>query len=208
MANMRKITLSIFKSSRSILLCMALLSCTAALAEPTFKTHYRYFDIGGTNIEALWHDINRKGPKSNKGVGHAGYTSFDLENSVGIIPKGGQCQITSIKFHLTSTVQLPKWTDEHNSDREMQFYWQAFSSDVKRHEDQHVEIARQSILDLEQKLLKLRPQKSCKPLKRKIRNTINASARARDREQNAFERKEIRGQKDRLTKMIEELRNN
>lgn len=207
MTGKRKITLSVFGNFGSALLCLFLASSNAAFAEPTFTTEYKYFEIAGTSIEALWYDINKKGPKSNKGVGHAGYTSFGFDNFVGIIPKDGQCQITSINFHLTSTVQLPKWTDEHKSDREMQIYWQAFSNDVKRHEDQHVEIARQSILDLEQKLLKLRAQKSCKPLKRKIRNTINASARSRDRAQNTFERKEIRGQKDRLTNMIEELRN-
>lgn len=204
---MRKIILSIFKSCRPILLCLVLASSGTALAEPTFTTNYKYFKIGGTNIEALWYDINAKGPKSNKGVGHAGYTSFDFENSVGIKPKDGLCQIISIKFHLTSTVQLPKWIDERKSDKDMKIYWKAFSSDVKRHEDQHVDIARQSILNLEQKLLKLKPRKSCKVLKKKIRNAINASAKTRDREQNAFERKEIRGQKDRLTTMIEELRN-
>lgn len=207
MGNMQKIALSLLNSSRPILLCLLLASSNSALAEPTFTTKYKYFEIGGTNIEALWYDINKKGPKSNKGVGHAGYTSFDFENSVGIIPKGGQCQITSIKFHLTSKVQLPKWIDGRKSDREMKIYWKAFSSDVKRHEDQHVEIARQSIIKLEQELLKLKPRKSCKVLKKKIRNAINASAKTRDREQNAFERKEIRGQKDRLTNLVEELRN-
>lgn len=204
---MRKIAFPTLKSFCSILLCLFLGSSNSALAEPTFTTKYEYFKIGGTSIEALWYDINEKGPKSNKGVGHAGYTSFDFDNSVGIVPRGGLCQITSIKFHLTSKVQLPKWIDANNSDEEMKIFWKAFSGDVKRHEDQHVEIARQSIIKLEQKLLELKSERSCNVLKRKIRNTINASAKTRDREQNAFERKEIRGQKDRLTDLVEELRN-
>lgn len=207
MSDMGKITLSILKSLCSVFLCLFLSSTNPTSAEPTFTTKYKYFEVGGNSIEALWFGINQKGPKSNKGVGHAGYTSFDFKNSVGIIPRDGQCQITSIEFHLTSTVQLPKWLDGPNSEREMNNYWKALSSDVKRHEDQHVEIARQSIIRLEQDLLALKPNKSCKVLKRKIRNTINASARTRNRDQNAFERKEIRGQKKRLTDLMEELRN-
>lgn len=208
MCNMQKITLSILTSFCSVLLGLLLASSSSAFAEPKFTTKYKYFDIGGTNHEALWFDINKKGPKSNRGVGHAGYTTFKFKNSVGIIPKNGLCQITSIDFHLTSTVQLPKWIDGRKSDNEMKIYWKALSSDVKRHEDQHVEIARQSILNLERKLLEIKPHKSCKVLKRKIRNTINASEKMLDRQQNTFERKEVRGQKERLTKLVEQFQSN
>lgn len=204
---MGKFILSKLLVPYTALLCLSLAASSPASAEPTFSTKYNYFEIGGTNIRDLWFDINAKGPKSKMGIGHAGYTSFDFDNSVGIVPKGGKCQITSINFHLTSIVQLPKWTDERNSDEEMKLYWKAFSADVKRHEDQHVEIARQSILKLEQKLLELQPNKSCKVLKKQIRNIINKSAQARNRDQNAFERKEVRGQKNRLTQLVEELRN-
>lgn len=201
--------LSISKSVIPFLFGTYLASFSFALAEPTFSTKYKYFEVGGTTYQDLWLDINTKGPKSNLGIGHAGYTTFKFEkNLVGIIPKNGLCQITTIEYHLTSTVLLPKWTDGHKSGQQMKILWKALFSDVKRHEDQHVEIAKQSIIELENALLKIKPNKSCKILKRKIRNTIRASEKTRSRRQNSFERKEIRGQKKRLSELVEHFQSN
>lgn len=173
-------------------------------AQPTFSKNYQKFNINGLTSSEIWESIHKNGPRSNLGigVGHAGFTSFRFDNSVKFAPANNRCSIIEIKFHLTSIVELPAWTDQKRASRSVQIYWKALASDVRRHEDGHVEIAEQSIEKLYGDLQKIKPQRTCDSLKQKIQATIKLSEVARNRAQNAFERKEMRGQRKRLNNLI------
>lgn len=177
-----------------------------SLAQPTFSTNYQSFNVKGLTQVELWKDIQTNGPRSRLGIGSAGYTSFRFDNKVNIVPRNGKCIISSIEFHLTSIVELPNWTDYDAASADLQIYWQALSSDVRRHEDGHVEIAEASISKLYQDLSKITPQRNCDVLKRKVRTIIKRSEVTRNRAQNAFERKEVRGQRKRLTNLVRALK--
>jgi len=176
---------------------------SSANAETRFSTSYEFFDIGGTTIEELWYDIETKGP--GKGRGHAGYTTFDLENEVKYRRENGMCSIANIIFTMHSTVQLPNWTDKNKSDRNMQIYWQALFSDVKRHEEEHVRIAHEAIIDLQKKSAALKPQKSCNTIAKQVTLLAQRNRSALNRAQNIFERAEMRGQRKRMEALIRDL---
>lgn len=190
----------IFLASFSLALCFN------ANAETRFSTSYEFFDISGTSLDQLWLSISEKGPGKNSG--HAGYTTFKLKNEVKYRREDGVCSIASIVFTMHSTVQLPNWTDKNNSDRDMQIYWQALFSDVKKHEEEHVRIAHEAIIDLQKQSAALKPQKSCNTLARKISGLASKNRIMLNRAQNIFERAEMRGQRKRIENLIRELRSN
>lgn len=196
------------KNARAVFAIAAVfyLHAPSLSAQPTFSTSYQNFNVSGLSQSELWKSIQTDGPRSRLGIGSAGYTSFRFDNSVGILPRGGQCVISQIKFDLLSIVELPRWTDYDAADQALQIYWQALSSDVRRHEDGHVQIAEASILKLYNDLSKVAPQPNCDLLKRKVRAIIKRSEVARNRAQNAYERKEMRGQRQRLTDLVRALK--
>lgn len=175
-------------------------------AEPIFSTHYQNFNISGQSQTEIWQSIRKNGPRSSSslgiGIGHPGYTSFRFDNSVKFAPSSNRCSIIDIKFHLTSIVELPNWTDQKHASRDVQIFWQALSSDVRRHEHGHVDIAERSIKKLYYDLQKIKPQRSCDQIKQKIQATIKRSEIARNRSQNAFEHKEMSGQRQRLDNLV------
>lgn len=188
------------------LLSFALIN--TASAKTSFTTAYSYFNIHGTSVENIWKSINTNGPKSKKGVGHAGYTSFKLNSPVKFVTKNGKCHISSARFTMQSNIQLPKWLDRSRASSDLKIYWKALFNDVKRHEEEHVKIAEAAIVRLSKAVNALKPQKNCKKLNQKISRLANANRRKLNRAQNSFERKEIRGQKARINKLIKSYKTN
>ncbi|WP_162652691.1 DUF922 domain-containing protein [Lentilitoribacter sp. Alg239-R112] len=190
-----------------MLLTLGLLQQTS-YAKTSFSKSYKYYEIGGTTIEDFWRNVALYGPRANRKFGVVGLTTFKLDIPYRYSNKNGKCQLTSVEIKLRSTISLPKWVDKSRSDKDMRIFWKALSGDVKRHEEKHVSIAESSFKALEMAILNIKPQRNCKALKKKINALSKQSERARNRAQNNFERDEIRGQKKRLSGLIELLRSN
>lgn len=184
------------------LMLLVILS-TSAHAQTSYSTKYSTFNVGGTSVEQIWQSIQKNGPRSKLGIGHAGYTTFDLKSPVRFITKNGKCHISSTSFTMVSSIQLPKWTDQAKAPESVRIFWKALYSDVKRHEEDHVRIAEEAITKLANLVKKLKPQRNCDVMNRKISRLASANRRQLNRAQNKFERAEIRGQRKRIADLIQ-----
>ena len=70
----------------------------SAHAQTNYSTKYSTFNVGGTSVEQIWQSIQQNGPRSKLGIGHAGYTTFDLQSPVRFVTKNGKCHISSTSF--------------------------------------------------------------------------------------------------------------
>lgn len=174
-----------------------------AVAQTNFSTKYSTFNVGGTSVEQIWQSIQKNGPRSKLGIGHAGYTTFNLQSPVKFVTKNGKCHISAAKFTMVSSIQLPKWTGRAQSADSVRVFWKALYSDVKRHEEDHVRIAEDAITKLANSVKKLKPQKNCDVMNRKISRLASSNRRQLNRAQNKFERSEMRGQRKRIAKLIQ-----
>ncbi len=184
------------------LMTLFVLSTTSS-AQTSYSTKYSTFNVGGTSVEQIWQSIQKNGPRSNLGIGHAGYTTFDLESPVRFITKNGKCHISAAKFTMVSSIQLPKWIDNSKSPESVRIFWNALYSDVKRHEEDHVRIAEDAITELANSVKNLKPQRNCDVMNRKISRLASANRRQLNRAQNKFERSEMRSQRKRIADLIQ-----
>ena len=183
-------------------LMLSAMSALPAFSETKISRSFENFYIGGTSIENIWKEVSIKGIPDPFGIRRIGYTSFKQTIASKFVTKNGRCHLTSVTINFHSNVKIPRWTDAKIASRDVQIYWKALSSDVERHELDHVLIAEAAVKKLDQAISKLKPRKNCKAFNRKIAQLEKISRNKLNRAQNTFERKEVRAQNKRLQKLI------
>ena len=151
------------------LLAASLLGLTAlpAPAESLSKT-YSYFSVGGTTLDELEDQLNRRGPQvKTTGRRHPGATQMQFNTRLGYAEQGRYCRITEATVTVKAKVILPRWRQRGKAEQDVRLIWDTLSDDIKRHEEQHVMIAQNHARDLERKLLRLGRQRSCASRDRK-----------------------------------------
>ncbi|RVD53661.1 DUF922 domain-containing protein, partial [Mesorhizobium sp. M2D.F.Ca.ET.140.01.1.1] len=76
------------------------------------------------------------------------------------------------------------------ADPEVRLFWDTLSADIKRHEERHVEIAKNHARELEDALRATYPQKTCEAAKAKAAEISAAVLAKHDRAQVQFDRVE------------------
>jgi predicted secreted Zn-dependent protease len=186
------------------LLAASLLGLTAlpAAAESLTKT-YSYFSVGGTTLDELEDQLNRRGPQvKSTGRRHPGATQMQFNTRLGYSEKNGSCRITEATVTVKAKVILPRWRQRGKAEQDIRLIWDTLSSDIKRHEEQHVTIARSYARELEQKLLKLGRQKSCAVAGEKAKVTADKVLAKHDRAQEKFDLNESANFEKRLLKLL------
>ena len=188
-----------------ILLAASLL-CLAALpasAESLTKT-YSYFSVGGTTLDELEDQLNRRGPKvKSTGRRHPSATQMQFNTRLGYTEKGGRCRVTEANVTVKAKVILPRWRQRGRADQDIRLIWDTLSDDIKRHEEQHVVIARKHARQLEQKLVRLGRQKSCAIAAEKAKATADRLLEKHDKAQAKFDRTESANFEKRLLKLMQ-----
>src|SRR5690606_21994303 len=110
-------------------------------------------------------ELAEHGPQiSDTGVRHSGATKIKLGGSVTYQDTGSECRVKDAVVKLETHLTLPRWTNRSRADRKTVLIWDTLSSDIKRHEERHAEIARQWARKLERALEALRPQPDCQKM--------------------------------------------
>lgn len=146
-----------------ILLSASLLGCAVqpSSAETVSKS-YSYFWVGGTTLDELENELNKRGPKlKSTGQRHPGATRMQFNTRLGYAEKQGHCSIVEAKVTVNANVILPRWRKRARADQDARLVWDALSIDIKRHENQHVRIARYYAQKLERSLMRVGRQKDC-----------------------------------------------
>jgi predicted secreted Zn-dependent protease len=174
------------------LLCALMLALAAqpAGAANLVKT-YSYYSIGGSTLDDIENQLSKRGPAvKSTGMRHPGATQMAFTTRIGYAEKSNSCRIVTAAVTVKVKVILPEWRRPRKAGADVRLFWDTLSSDIKRHEERHVEIAKNHASELEQALRSTYPQKTCQAAKANAA-AITASILAKhDRAQMQFDRVE------------------
>ncbi len=175
----------------------------AASAEVVVEKSTTYFQIGGRTAADIDAELARKGPFTQaSGSRHPGATQIRFGGDLTYTRRGNRCAIDDVRVTVETKLILPRWKNRKQASREMALLWDALSADIKRHEERHAEIARQHAKQLEQRLLKLRPERDCEILQDRVATVTDEVTLAHDEAQMRFDMIESRNFQDRMLRIL------
>ena len=90
-----------------------------APAESLTKT-YSYFSVGGTTLDELEDQLNRRGPQvKSTGRRHPGATQMQFNTRLGYAERSGYCRVTEATVTVKAKVILPRWRQRGNADQDV-----------------------------------------------------------------------------------------
>lgn len=177
------------KSKLILAFSLAMLAWPADAASVA-KT-YSYFSVGGTTLEEIQQQLDVRGPKvKTTGRRHPGATQMEFTTKIGYADRDGVCAIARATVTVKVKVILPRWTRPGRAQEDVRLVWDTLSSDIKRHEESHVVIAKNHARELEQALKGIGRQKSCQLAAAKAKATSENILTRHDRAQDEFDRVE------------------
>ena len=174
-----------------------------AASAANISKSYSYFSIGGSTLDEIEDELARHGPLlKSSGSRHPGATRMQFTTRIGYQDEGRSCRIAQADVTLKAKVILPKWRRSKGADAEVRMIWDTLASDIKRHEESHISIAKNFARDLEKALLAIRRQPSCARAAEQAK-TVTASILARhDQAQDRFDRIEAANFENRLLRLL------
>jgi predicted secreted Zn-dependent protease len=152
---------------------------------------YSYFSIGGSTLDAIQKELDLRGPHVNStGHRHPGATQMEFVSRIGYQKSDRGCTIATANVTLRAKIILPYWRRPRAADADVRLVWDTLASDIKRHEEQHVIIAKNHARMLEQALLAIRSQSDCKAAQAKAAQATQKVLAKHDAAQAAFDRVE------------------
>lgn len=142
--------------SAAVILITGVLLPALAAAEVRVKVQTSYYAISGKDGKALNASM-LSGGANRISLSHAvaaTETEMDFSNPKLAI-RNGRCVVEDVDVILKIRYVYPKWKNRRNASAEMRARWAAFWQELKRHEEQHGEIARAGAAALERELRKL-----------------------------------------------------
>ncbi|MCC0036092.1 MAG: DUF922 domain-containing protein [Hoeflea sp.] len=178
-------------------------SAVAVASAPLIKKTYSYFNISGLTGADLERELSKHGPMlTETGVRHPGVTKIKLGGSVDYRSSDGRCRVLDAKVTLETHLTLPRWTDRNRANRETVLVWDTLSSDIKRHEERHAEIARQYARKLEKTLEALHPERTCQQMEARVDATSKRIIEEHAADQQRFDRVEAASFERRMLRML------
>ncbi|CDX19587.1 conserved exported hypothetical protein [Mesorhizobium sp. ORS 3324] len=186
------------------LLCTLMLSLAVmpAGAANLVKT-YSYFSVNGRTLDDIEKQLTKNGPEvKSTGSRHPGATQMAFTTRVSYAQTATSCRIANALVTLKVKVILPEWRRPRKSDPEVRLFWDTLSADIKRHEERHVEIAKNHARELEDALKATYPQKTCEAARAKAAEISAAILAKHDRAQAEFDRVESVNFESRIIRLL------
>lgn len=168
----------------------------AALAIPSTATpatvskSYSYFNIGGNTLPEIENELSKRGPQVNStGRRHPGATTMEFTTRLSI-EEGRRCRIADARVTVKAKIKLPRWRARRAASVETATVWDTLSSDIKRHEESHVIIAKNHAREMEQALKAMSSQRDCAELRQKAKSISERVLAKHDEAQERFDRVE------------------
>ncbi|WP_419911252.1 DUF922 domain-containing protein [Hoeflea sp.] len=163
-----------------VLAIVGLSACTSTSSGLTTV----YYTVPGTTTEQINQQIARRGPQN----GHAiGTTETRMTPKVKTVRDGDSCRIESAEIDLDLLVTLPEWSELDRADGRTRSAFEALSKHVEWHEQQHVNISKKHKTLIENGLVAITPQPTCRQLMTMARAKFRAMFEAHNQEQRAFD---------------------
>jgi predicted secreted Zn-dependent protease len=186
------------------LLCALMLALGAmpAGAANLVKT-YSYFSISGRTLDDIENQLSKHGPEvKSTGMRHPGATQMAFTTKVNYAQTATSCRIADAQVTVKVKVILPQWRRPRNSDPDVRLFWDTLSADIKRHEERHVEIAKNHARALEDALKTSSPQKTCAEAKARGAEITAAELVMHDQDQVRFDRVEGANFESRIIRLL------
>ncbi|WP_274629603.1 DUF922 domain-containing Zn-dependent protease [Arvimicrobium flavum] len=189
---------------RTACAALLLLGATGHSDAAELSKTYSYFSIRGNTLDEIEAELSRRGPNVNTtGQRHPGATRMEFKTRLTYADTGKRCEITSAKVRVTAKVILPRWRAGRKASAETRFVWDTLASDIKRHEEAHVVIARNYGRKLEEALSGIGRQRTCEQASAKATKVTDRILGRHDAEQQRFDRVESAGFEKRLLRLLE-----
>lgn len=186
------------------LLCAVIFALTAMPADAAnlVKT-YSYFSVGGRTLDDIEKQLTKNGPEvKSTGSRHPGATQMAFTTRVSYAQTANFCRIANAQVTVKVKVILPEWRRPRKVDPDVRLFWDTLSADIKRHEERHVEIAKNHARELEEALRATYPQKTCEAVKVKAAEISAAVLAKHDRAQVQFDRVESVNFESRIIRLL------
>lgn len=186
------------------LLVLTMLGCATALAgAANLSKTYTYFSIGGSTLDEIEEELGKRGPQvKSSGRRHPGATQMQFTTKIGYAEGSGRCTVVSATVTVKAKVILPKWKRTKRAGQDVRLIWDTLSSDIKRHEESHVVIAKNHARELELALKALGRQRNCAIAAEKAKATTDKILARHDRAQQEFDRVEGMNFESRIMRLL------
>jgi len=177
---------------------------SAASGETVINKSFSYFTIGGRTAEELDKALSAGGPMmKSTGARHPGATRIKFGGSITYVNRGGRCAVGSARVTLSTRIILPRWKYRRQAGRDLALVWDTLSSDIKRHEERHAEIARNHARLMEKTFLALKPEADCERMQATVARVSVAAIEAHDKDQARFDRTEAANFDKRMIRLLQ-----
>lgn len=173
-------------------------------AETVMNKTITYFSVGGRTAEELDKALSEHGPvMKGTGARHPGATKIKFGGTVTYVKHGNRCAVGSAKVTLSTRLILPRWKNRGKANRDLGLVWDTLSSDIKRHEERHAEIARNHARKLEKDFLLLKPEADCERMQARVARLSETAIEDHDRDQARFDKMEAANFDRRMIRLLQ-----
>lgn len=149
---------------------------------------YSYFTIRGNTLQQIEKELSKKGPEVDAtGKHHPGATTMEFTSRI-TFAEGKTCRIKNADVVVKARIKLPRWRGNKGASPETAIIWETLASDIKRHEESHVIIAKNYARKIEQSLETLEPESDCDAMREKAQSVTNKVLAEHDAAQQKFDR--------------------
>lgn len=198
-----RMPLAFHKISISCALLLAFCMPGMAKAEVIARKSVSYFDIKGNTADELDAALNQRGPLAmGSSSHHPGAARIRFGGNATYSEASGRCYISGVKVTVDTEIILPRWRDRRHASKQLSMIWDTLAADIRRHEDRHVEIARQHARRMEQLILSLPPANDCDALQDKANDVTARETERHDADQARFDRIEAINFQNRMQRLL------
>ena len=177
-------------------------AATAAQAQSISRT-YSYFSIGGSTLEEIDKELSRRGPKvKSTGQRHPGATQMQFSTRYTFASTANWCRIDNAVVTVKAKIILPNWGQRRRADEDTRLIWDTLNADIRRHEESHVQIAKQHARELESELGRLGRRDDCEQIKAAAAKVSARILAEHDRAQDRFDRIETINFENRMSRLL------
>lgn len=164
-----------------------------------------YYTISGKTAADLDRSLSRSGPLlQSTGKRHPGASRirFDAKARYGTTANGS-CKVHNVYVNIYAKVSLPRWKQRRQAPLDLALIWDTLSSDIKRHEESHLVIARRHASELEQRIRALPSRSNCTALRADIDKVTASVMASHDKAQIYFDKVEAKNFESRFARLLD-----
>jgi predicted secreted Zn-dependent protease len=183
--------------------CFGVVLSIGASPAQTVARSYSYFTIGGITLQEIDEELSRRGPKlSSTGKRHPGATQMQFSSRYTFASTTDWCQIQTAVVSVKAKMILPRWRARGRADPDTRLIWDTLSSDIRRHEESHVQIAKSHARRLEDAVEEIGRRGDCDAVKAAARTITTRILAEHDAAQDRFDRIESINFENRMMRLL------